>query len=259
MPTQRTTRVVNPATNENRGLRLVSYADKKYSTIRVGTLECFREMEGTQADPLDGRIEGLKLSGPTERMRSETFNEVMRESNIRIVARDGISIGSEGSVADSASRVCPNLYVFCCSMEFGAIPASQRSSYFGAGFCSVIRDPESFCNEIGGYLLANGRDADGERFDRKFHCIQGWHAPVAYVDRRPAKISTETDNLELFVFQKEAKFRIEQEYRFAWAVFNTVSDEQVWVDREPIYVPVEQLSLSLEGIPISGPQTSDNV
>ena len=79
-----------------RPLRLIKYVKKRYSTVRIGTLQSFRVMEGAQADPLDGMAAGLQFRGPSRTMSFDEYNRMMRGSSLQIQARDGIRFGETG-------------------------------------------------------------------------------------------------------------------------------------------------------------------
>ena len=54
--------VIDPNTNKNRSCYLVKYEKQRYKTARIGTLAYYRYFEGNQADPLDGRVEGVTFT-----------------------------------------------------------------------------------------------------------------------------------------------------------------------------------------------------
>ena len=171
-------------------------------------------------------------------MAWEKFERTVRNPTIKIVARDGIEMGPEGRFSDSLPRACPNVFVFCCTMEFGIFPNPERSDYFNANSFIIIDEVEEFVQHVYRALLNVARDKDGNRLTLATHYSRIWHAPVRYLPRKPAKVDVEVSNLDLFVFQKDPKYSIEQEYRFVWAFFEVGSDEQVWVQKEPVDVPV---------------------
>lgn len=246
----RKVRVNDPASKTERDCYLVKYAPRERPTIRIGTLEYFRSMEGAQSDNLDGRVEGLRFNGPSGRMTSERFNRTMRDSSFQITARDGMEIGPTGSISDSVHRACPNVFVFCCSMEFAGIPDSVRYRHFGAGAYAVVYDPERLLSEVQWHLFSLARDNEGNRLDSERHYLKSWHAPVRYVSRQPAEVDNAVNNLDLFVFQKDPRFEIEQEYRFVWAFFDSESNQQIWVQRDAVDIPVSW-TYGLAHVPVS--------
>lgn len=230
--------VEDPASNSIRDCHLVKYGAREYSTIRIGTLEYFRELEGAQSDPMDGRVEGLIFKGPSGPMQWEELDRTMRDSNVKIVASDGIQFGPNGSISDNVPRACPNVFIFCCSMEFNVFPNFARAQHFKAKTHSVIDNPAKLIAHVQQSLLENVCDSEGNRLVRGEHYIRAWHAPVRYKSRIPADVCNEVNDLDLFVFQKDPKFQLEQEYRFAWAFFESRTNKQVWVQRDPIDVPM---------------------
>lgn len=224
------------------GARLVKYVNRRYPTIRVGTLAYFRQFEGNQADPLDGAVEGLEFRGPSAPMHSSTFNKVMRGSNLNIVARDGLKLGATGSIRDRVYRTFRNAFVFCCSIERGKIPNLERAQHFNAADYWLVNNPPSLVSTVQQYLLENARDPNGQLLRHSNRYCRAWHAPVNYVQRSPAPVNERIDDLELFVFRKDPRFSLEQEYRFAWAFFDSTNDAQVPVQLEPIDIPLSHFS-----------------
>lgn len=229
-------RIVDPATRRARKCHLVKYTDLQYSAIKVGTLAGFRAMEGRQSDPMEGSVNGVSLNGPHARMTSEQFNRTLRGSNLTIHARDGIAIGPIGAVIDAKSRAYPNVFVFCCSMEFCEFPDAIRLEHFGATSVYVVGDPEAFGREVGRRLLAEAKTAAGEPLSSHRHDVLFQHGPVTYAPREPAVVTPELSDAELFVFQKAERFWLEQEYRLAWTVVDKRTDSVVSVQAQPAFI-----------------------
>lgn len=231
-------KVRDATSGDERECYLVKYEKQQYQTLRIGTLDYFRKMEGDQVDPWDGKVGGVKLSGPVERMTSEQFARTMRHPNFQIIARDGIALGPTGTVTDDKVRALPNIFVFCCSMEFGVFPDSQRAAHFGASTFSVIDNPGEFARYVAQRLFERAHTHEGQRLTPETYYAVLAHAPVQYVDRHPAPVDHVISDLELFVFQKGKQFSLEQEYRFAWVFFETSSNRQATVQSDPIEIDV---------------------
>lgn len=230
--------VVDPDSGINRDCFLVKYERRQYGTIRVGTLEYFRNLEANQGDHLDGRVEGVVFEpGQDTRVTSAELSTITGGS-LKVVARDGINFGPQGKYKDQFHRRCHNIYVFCCSMEFGAFPNKERMNHFGAKEFFVIDDTKSLKEFVALELQKQARTSDGRSFEPSKHYLMSWEAPVRYLPRKNAKMDLPINNLDFFVYQKDPKFKIEQEYRFAWVFFDKASNKPVDVAPNPIDIPI---------------------
>ena len=192
-------------------------------------------MEGNQADPMDGRIEGIRIEGPAD-FTSDEFNETTREGCLTIYARDGIGFGETRRYTDDKPRRIANCYVFCCSCEYDSPTDDKRAKHFEATTAAFINDPAAFAVHVGLYLR-NARDQNGRVVDAAKIGYNYSYAPVRYLSRTKPNVH-EVNNLDLFVFQKDPAFRFEQEFRFCWVLYDKSTGEQVYVHPEAVFVPL---------------------
>ncbi|MBI3774570.1 MAG: hypothetical protein HY273_03295 [Gammaproteobacteria bacterium] len=233
--------IVDPATKQQKYCHLVKYEKKQYKTIRIGTLEYYRSMEGNQSDPFDGRVEGVVFES-TQR-QTLTREELLHITggSLDVIATGGIIFGKGGNYRDEKPRRCHNTYVYCCSMEFGPFPNSKRMSHFGASEFFVIENTEGLRNFVAAELQKDARTKDGLPFDPEKHYLKSWEAPVRYLTRRQARMDLPINNLDFFIYQKDPRFQIEQEYRFAWMFFDKISDKPIEVAVDPIDIKCDKI------------------
>lgn len=228
--------IVDPVTGENKKCYLVKYENKEYKTVRIGTLEYYRKIEGNQADLMEGKVEGIIYK--SEQDRYVTRQDILSISggSLDIVARDGIKFGKGGAYTDEKSRCCPNAHVFCCSMEFGIFPNTERLKHFKANEFTVIDKVEEFKKAISYGLFKCAKSKDGQVYNRDTHYIKCWDAPVRYANRKKAKMTLPLNNLDFFIYQKSPDFIIEQEYRFTWIFFDKKTNRSIEAAFDPVDV-----------------------
>jgi len=232
--------IIDPYTNQPRDCFLVKYEKERYPTVRIGTLSYFRDLEGNQSDPLDGRVEGLVFA--PGKYQPVSREDILAISNgaLDIQARDGIAFGETGSYRDKRFHRCHNTYIYCCSMEFGVFPNEDRKSHFGASEYFVIDETDQFIQNVAKELALRGRTIEGKAFDPDIHYIKWYGAPVRYRERKMANVELPMNVLDFFIYQKDPKFTLEQEYRFTWMVFEKGTDKPVEVAPDPIEIPKEE-------------------
>ncbi len=230
-------KVIDPVTAQDRSCYLVKYEKRRYETIRIGTLAYYRNIEGHQGDALDGRVEGIVFE--PDRHQPVTRDEMLAISggSFDVVARDGMAFGKGASYQDEKSRRCQNVYVYCCSMEFGVFPNPERMAHFNAREFSVIDNTLEFRNVVAAELITKARTTEGLPYDREKHYLKSWEAPVRYRSRRLARMELPLNNLDFFVYQKDPAFAVEQEYRFVWIFFDRKTDIPIEVATDPVDIP----------------------
>ena len=233
--------IIDPTTMQKKYCHLIKYEKNRHETIRIGTLEYYRDMEGNQSDPYDGRVKGVVFESdqPQALTREELLH--ITGGSLDAIARDGIVFGKGGSYRDEKSRRCHNVYVYCCSIEFGSFPDSERMAHFEASEFFVIDNTEGLKNVVAAELQRHARTKDGLPFDPEKHYLKSWEAPVRYLTRHPARMDLPINNLDFFVYQKDPRFQIEQEYRLTWIFFDKSTDRPVEVAVDPIDIKYDKI------------------
>ncbi len=187
---------------------------------------------------MDGCVEGVLFE--PEEDTSLTRHEMLAISNgqLDLVARGGINFKAGAKYKDESRREHPNIYVFCCSMEFGVFPNKERNNHFRAEEFFILDNPIGFREMIALELQRRARTTDGNYFDPKKHYFRSWEAPVRYLTRMNARIEIPINHLDHLVYQKDPKFAIEQEYRFVWGIFDKRTDVLVEIAHDPIDIPI---------------------
>lgn len=229
--------VIDPSTGHPRNCFLVKYEKRRHRTMRIGTLEYFRNIEANQGDQFDGRVEGVEFAPDKDTPITTAELLAISGGSLAVVARDGIQFGASGRYSDDRPRRCHNVYVYCCSMEFGVFPSRERMDHFGATEYFVIDDTRGLRDMVAVELQKHARSADGTQFSPSRHHVKSWEAPVRYRSRKKAAIELPINNLDFFVYQKDPKFLVEQEYRFVWVFFDRETDKPIDVDPNPIDIP----------------------
>ena len=209
---------------------LTKYLTGAFDTLKIGTLDSFRAVEVPHGDPMEGRIEGISISGKRT-FTSEEFNRTTRNGPLDIQARDGIVFGPLGVYTDDHPRRISNCFVFCCSYESENPVDADRAASFRASHAGHILDPHAFARHVAKWLPYCAQ-IDPLSTVYKYH-----FAPVRYTSRRRPDVA-EINNLDLFVYQKDPRFRTEQEVRFSWIIYERATLKQVYVPQEPAFVPV---------------------
>ncbi|MDH5369512.1 MAG: hypothetical protein OEW99_05780 [Gammaproteobacteria bacterium] len=221
-------------TGRTRKCYLVKYEKHIYNSIRIGSLEYYRKIEGNQSDPMEGRVEGIIYEA--EKDTDISREEILALSNgaLDIQARDGITFGKGGSYTDEIPRKCRNAYIFCCSIEYGVFPNPERMAYFQANEHYVVDNNDVFRQVVSEELFTRAKTKDGLSFSKEKHYIKSWEAPVRYLKRIKAKAELPLNILDFFIYQKDPKFEIEQEYRFTWIFFDKETHKPVEMHIDPI-------------------------
>lgn len=235
------TMVNDPMTGEARQCHLVKYEKKQYETVRIGTLEYFRKIEGNHADAMDGKVDGVEFKPDKDLPVSRDDLLKISGGSLDIVARDGISFRKGGTYTDQKSRRTHNVYVYCCSMEFDAFPSQERMKYFDANEYFVIDYLDEYKKMIEVGLWDKARTKDGFRYNPNKHYIKSWDAPVRYRPRKKAEIKLPFNVLDFFVYQKDPKFIIEQEYRFSWMFFDRENDKPIEMGFDPVDIQCNKI------------------
>lgn len=229
-------KIKDSLTGKERECHLVKYEKHQYNTIRIGTLEYYRNIEGNQSDDMEGRVEGVTYKA--EQDQYVTRDDVLSLTNgsLDIIARDGIKFGKGGSYTDEKPRRCHNTYIYCCSIEFGVFPNPERMAHFQAKETTVIDNPNEFKHAISEELFLKATQKNGAAFSKELHYIKCWEAPVRYMQRKNADITLPLNNLDFFIYQKDPKYSIEQEYRFTWMFFEKKTNKPVEASLDPVDV-----------------------
>lgn len=226
--------ITDHKTGKTRKCYLVKYEKRIYGTIRIGTLEYYRQIEGNQSDPMEGRIEGLVYEA--EKNEDISHEQLLTLSNgtLNIQARDGITFGEGGRYTDDIPRRCRNAYVYCCSIEYGVFPSPERMTHFQAKEHYVVDNTVTFRQVVSEELFKRAKTKDGKPFNKDSHYIKSWEAPVRYLTRIKAEAELPLNILDFFIYQKDPKFEVEQEYRLTWIFFDSKTHEPVEMHPDPI-------------------------
>jgi hypothetical protein len=222
---------------------LVKYEKLSYETLRVGTLEYYRNLEGRQGDPFDGRVEGVVFEpGQVTRVSREEMLTISAGSLDVVTMNGGLTFGESARYQDERSRRCNNVYVFCCSVEFGGFPDALRKNHFEASENFVVGSVGGLMKSVEASLWGRAKSTEGEYLDQAKHYCVANGAPVRYLPRKAANFELPLNVLDFFVYQKDPKFQLEQEYRFSWGFYEKRTHRPVEVAEEPIDILKSNIS-----------------
>ena len=223
---------------------MIKYCDQKHhfsnaNKLQIGTLKYYQSHTDVKiADPQEGLTPNYTLRNDHEEMiLSREQTEGLTFGGVK---GGGITICPGGRININMQEQIPNQYIFCGTCEQSGLEETANSLGYNSWY--QVLDVNGFMKAVAFSMARIVKPSNKLVWNYK---IENFHAPVRYL----RNIGLEHDNVKfdkfidavfckpsLSTLDKNIDFRLNNEYRLLWRIYDETTRLIHDVDPEPILI-----------------------